>query len=54
MGKGIKNGQISYNVSEDINLIELRKYAKSKNLSLNELFNTATVVAYSKMNLPEN
>ena len=53
VGKGIRNGRVSYSVSEDINLTELKKYAKSKDLSLNELFNTAAIVAYSKMDLPE-
>ena len=40
-------------MSEDINLTGLKKSAKSKGLSINELFNTAAVVAFSKMELPE-
>ena len=27
VGKGIRNGRISYSVSEDINLTELKRYA---------------------------
>ena len=40
-------------MSDDIDIKELKKYAKSKQLSVNELFNTAAVVAYSKMDLPK-
>ena len=53
VGKGIRTKEYSYCVSEDIDLIGLKKAAKSKGLSINELFNTAAVVAYSKMELPE-
>ena len=54
VGKGIRNNRISFIVSENLNLNELRQHAESKNLSLDELLNTAAVIAYSKMNLPEN
>ena len=47
----MRNGRYSYNVSEDISLTELKKLAKSKGLSLGELFNTAAIVAFSKMDL---
>ena len=54
LGKGTVNGKYSYCVSDDINLIAIKKSAKSKGLSVNDYFNTAAIVAFSKMDLPED
>ena len=45
IGKGTTTGQYSISVSEDISLPNLKKNAKSKGLSVHELFNTAVILA---------
>lgn len=54
VGLGALNGKFDYIVSEDLDINTIKAKAKSLGLSIGELFNTATVVAYSKLDLPED
>lgn len=53
IGIGPVNGKFDYHVSEDLNLSAIKARAKSLDLSVGELFTTAAVTAFSKLDLPE-
>ena len=41
-------------MSPDLSLMDLKTKAKAQGMTIGELFNTAAVVAYSKLDLPED
>ena len=41
-------------MSPDISLADLKTKAKAQGMTIGELFNTAAIVAYSKLDLPED
>ena len=54
VGKGWQIGVNHYCVSPDLSLADLKTKAKAQGMTIGELFNTAAVVAYSKLDLPED
>ena len=52
LGLGKRNSKHSYHVSEDIKLEDLKSHAKSLGVSIGELFNSAAVVAHTKLDVP--
>ena len=53
MGLGEPSGKLEYHISKDINLDDLKSQSKSLGIPIGELFNCATIVAHSKLNLPD-
>ena len=53
VGKGEASGKNQFCISQDISLPELKVKAKSLGMTIGELFNAAAIVAYSKLDLPE-
>ena len=52
LGLGKPNSKYSYHVSEDIKLADLKSHAKLLGVSIGELFNSAAIVAHSKLDVP--